>query len=111
MWRLAVVVQDDLTLGMVERCRDARPVIQRIMETVGDDEDMLFQALSLHEELQLALSKYAEMEALLPPPHHPGATPPAEPSAPSAGGASEAASPGKAGEEETEPALPADKDK
>ncbi|CAA7403239.1 unnamed protein product [Spirodela intermedia] len=103
-------IKDDLTLGMLERCRDAQPVIQRIMETVGDDEDMLFCALNLHEELLLVLSKYAEMEALLPPPHHPGTNPPAEPSIPSAGGANEAASPGKPGEE-AEQALSADKDK
>ena len=58
-----MAMQDDLTMSMAEQCKDAQPVIQRIMETAGDDEDILFRALNIHEDLQLTLAKYADMTA------------------------------------------------
>ncbi|MQL87446.1 hypothetical protein Taro_019982 [Colocasia esculenta] len=62
-------IRDDLTLGMLEKCKDSQQVIQRITETAGDDEETLFEALNLHEQLEQVFSKYAEMEAASPPPN------------------------------------------
>ncbi|RWR96029.1 TOM1-like protein 2 [Cinnamomum micranthum f. kanehirae] len=55
-------VKDDLTLSMLEKCKQSQPVIQRIIETTVDGENMLFEALNLHEELLKVLSKYEETE-------------------------------------------------
>ncbi|KAL6340219.1 hypothetical protein AAG906_040655 [Vitis piasezkii] len=43
-------IKDDLTVSMVEKCKQSQPVVQRI-------------ALYLHDELQQVISKYEEMEA------------------------------------------------
>uniref|UniRef100_A0A1D1Y281 TOM1-like protein 2 n=1 Tax=Anthurium amnicola TaxID=1678845 RepID=A0A1D1Y281_9ARAE len=61
-------IKDDLTLSMVEKCKDSEQVVQRIMETVGDDDEMLFEALNVHEDLQKVLSHYTEIESAVPPP-------------------------------------------
>lgn len=37
-------------------------MIQRIIESTGDDEAMLFEALNLHDELQQILAKYEELK-------------------------------------------------
>lgn len=51
-------VKDDLMLSMVEKCRESEPIIQRIIESIDDDETLLFEALGLHDELQSVLAKY-----------------------------------------------------
>ena len=56
-------LQDDLTVSMVEKCKQSQPVVQRIVESTINDEGMLFEALYLHDELQQVISKYEEMEA------------------------------------------------
>ena len=56
-------LQDDLTMSMVEKCKESQPVVQRIVESTVNDEGMLFEALYLHDELQKVISKYEEMEA------------------------------------------------
>ncbi|KAF8401881.1 hypothetical protein HHK36_012831 [Tetracentron sinense] len=60
-------IKDDLTLSMLEKCKQSQPVIQRVVESTIDDEGMLFEALSLHDELQQIISKYEEMEAAVDP--------------------------------------------
>lgn len=55
-------LQDDLTLTLVQQCRQSQLTIQRMVETGGDDEALLFEALSVNDELQKALSKYEEMK-------------------------------------------------
>lgn len=50
---------------MLEKCRESQPVIQRIIESTTDDEAMLFEALNLHDELQLVISRYEELEAVV----------------------------------------------
>ncbi|XP_043691810.1 TOM1-like protein 2 [Telopea speciosissima] len=57
-------LKDDLTLSMVEKCKESQPVLQRIIESTSDDDGMLFEALNLHEELQQVISKYEEMTAI-----------------------------------------------
>lgn len=61
-------------LSMVEKCRESEPIIQRVIESTIDDESLLFEALSLHDELQQVLSKYQELDLVDPPPPPPNAT-------------------------------------
>ncbi|KAH6811534.1 hypothetical protein C2S51_025296 [Perilla frutescens var. frutescens] len=58
-------MKDDLTISMLEKCKEYLPVVQRIIESTSDDEVMLFDALNLHEELQLAISRHSELVAAL----------------------------------------------
>lgn len=51
-------LEDDLTTTLVQQCQQCQYTIQRIVETAGDDESQLFEALSIHDELQKVLSKY-----------------------------------------------------
>lgn len=56
-------IKEDLTVSMLEKCKESQPVIQRIIESTTDDEAMLFEALNLHDELQLVVSRCEELEA------------------------------------------------
>ncbi|KAA8550748.1 hypothetical protein F0562_002432 [Nyssa sinensis] len=58
-------IKDDLTVSMLEKCKQSLPVVQRVVESTTDDEVMLFEALSLHDELQQVISRCEEMEAAL----------------------------------------------
>ncbi|KAK2648749.1 hypothetical protein Ddye_016238 [Dipteronia dyeriana] len=58
-------IKDELTVSMVEKCKESQPVIQRIIESTADDEGMLFEALNLNDELQQVISKYKELEITL----------------------------------------------
>ncbi|KAL2535789.1 ENTH/VHS/GAT family protein [Forsythia ovata] len=58
-------LKDDLTVSMLEKCRQSLPVLQGIVESTSDDDLMLFEALNLNDELQKAISKYEEMVASL----------------------------------------------
>jgi len=55
-------LQDDLTATLVQQCYQSQHTIQRIIETVGDNEAVLFEALSVNDEIQKVLSKYEEMK-------------------------------------------------
>lgn len=54
-------LQDDLTTTLVQQCRRSRSTVQRIIETSGDNEALLFEALNVNDEIQKVLSKYEEM--------------------------------------------------
>ncbi|GMH20885.1 hypothetical protein Nepgr_022727 [Nepenthes gracilis] len=54
--------KDDLTISMLEKCKDSQPLLQRIVESTTDDEGTLFEALNLHDELHRVISKFEEME-------------------------------------------------
>ncbi|KAF2286807.1 hypothetical protein GH714_030466 [Hevea brasiliensis] len=58
-----VWLQEDLTVSLLEKCKQSQIVIQRIIETTTDDEAMLFEALNLHDELQQVISQYEALEA------------------------------------------------
>lgn len=58
-------LQNELTDSMLENCKQSLPVIQGIIESTTDDESLLFEALSLHDELQQVISRYQQMEAAL----------------------------------------------
>lgn len=55
-------LQDDLTTTLVQQCRQSLNTVQRIIETAGDNEALLFEALNINDEVQKALSKYNEMK-------------------------------------------------
>ncbi|WCJ38315.1 ENTH/VHS/GAT family protein [Euphorbia peplus] len=56
-------IKEDLTVSLLEKCRQSQPVIQRIIESTTNDEAMLFEALNLNDELQQVVSRYEELEA------------------------------------------------
>ncbi|XP_057965622.1 TOM1-like protein 2 [Malania oleifera] len=56
------LMKDDLTVSMLEKCKQSLPVIQRIIESMGDDEGLLFEALNLHDELQQVISRCEELQ-------------------------------------------------
>ncbi|KAK6940659.1 VHS domain, partial [Dillenia turbinata] len=60
-------IKDDLTLSMLEKCKQSQPVLERIIQATNDDEGILFEALNLHDELQRVISKYEEVEAASEP--------------------------------------------
>ncbi|KAK1366349.1 Cytosolic sorting protein GGA2/TOM1 [Heracleum sosnowskyi] len=66
-------LQDDLTTTLVQQCHQSEHTVQRIIESSGDDEALLFEALSINDEIQKVLSKFGDMKAntIVPtvPPH------------------------------------------
>ncbi|KAF8079523.1 hypothetical protein N665_1021s0018 [Sinapis alba] len=54
-------LQDDLTTTLVQQCRQSQTTVQRIIETAGEDDALLFEALNVNDELLKTLSKYEEM--------------------------------------------------
>lgn len=54
-------MQDDLTTALVEQCRQCQFTVQRIVETAGDNEALLFEALNVNDEIQRVLSEYEEL--------------------------------------------------
>ncbi|PIN11025.1 hypothetical protein CDL12_16379 [Handroanthus impetiginosus] len=58
-------IKDDLALSMVDKCKQSLHAVQRIIESTSDDEVMLFDALNLHDELQLVISRHEELVAAL----------------------------------------------
>lgn len=63
LWNILVWLQEDLTVSLLEKCKQSQVVIQRIIESTSDDEAMLFEALNLHDELQQVISQYEVLEA------------------------------------------------
>jgi hypothetical protein len=55
-------LKDDLTTTLVHQCRQSQTTVQRIIETAGENEALLFEALNLNDEIQKALSKYEDMQ-------------------------------------------------
>ncbi|KAF9605657.1 hypothetical protein IFM89_018000 [Coptis chinensis] len=55
-------IEDDLTLSILDKCKESQPFIQRIIESTNNDEAMLFEALNLNDELRQVISKYGEVQ-------------------------------------------------
>ncbi|CAA7026450.1 unnamed protein product [Microthlaspi erraticum] len=53
--------EDDLTVSLMEKCKQSQPLIQMIIESTTDDEGVLFEALHLNDELQSVLSSYKKL--------------------------------------------------
>ncbi|KAL4355354.1 hypothetical protein GQ457_06G014330 [Hibiscus cannabinus] len=62
-------LQDELTTTLVRQCRQSQSSVVRIIETAGDNEALLFEALNVNDDLQKALSKYEEMKKPSAVPH------------------------------------------
>ncbi|PON81739.1 GAT domain containing protein [Trema orientale] len=48
---------DDVTLSLLDTCKESQHVIKGIIERTTDDEGMLSEALHLHDDLQQIISK------------------------------------------------------
>ncbi|KAF8380749.1 hypothetical protein HHK36_028239 [Tetracentron sinense] len=70
-------LKDDLTSTLVQQCRQAQYTIQRIIETDGENEALLFEALNLNDEIQKVLFKYEELKKpfVVPPEPEPAMIP------------------------------------
>ncbi|XP_058183023.1 TOM1-like protein 1 [Rhododendron vialii] len=55
-------LKDDLTIALVDQCHQSKYTVQRIIETSGDDEAVLFEALNINDEIQKVLSKYEDLK-------------------------------------------------
>ncbi|XP_027109845.1 TOM1-like protein 1 [Coffea eugenioides] len=55
-------LKDDLTVTLVQQCRESQYTVQRIIERAGDNEALLFEALNVNDEIQKVLSKYDDMK-------------------------------------------------
>ncbi|XP_077234935.1 target of Myb protein 1 [Tasmannia lanceolata] len=64
-------LKDDLTSTLVQQCHQSQFTVQRIIETSGDNEALLFEALNVNDEIQKVLSKYEELNKPLIVPHEP----------------------------------------
>lgn len=55
-------MQQDLTITLVQQCRESQSTVHRIIETVGNNESLLFEALQVNDEIHTVLSKYEELK-------------------------------------------------
>ncbi|KAL0918211.1 hypothetical protein M5K25_010205 [Dendrobium thyrsiflorum] len=55
-------LKDDLTITLVHQCQQSQYTIQRIIDSVGDNEIILCEALNVNDELQRVLSKYEDLK-------------------------------------------------
>ncbi|GFP82912.1 target of myb protein 1 [Phtheirospermum japonicum] len=58
-------VENEQDATLIGKCKQSLPVVQRIIESTSDDEVMLFDALNLHDELQLIISKHGDLVAAI----------------------------------------------
>lgn len=56
-------LKEDLTLSLLDKCKQSLFLIKEIVESTANDEETLFEALYLNDELQQLVSKYEELEA------------------------------------------------
>lgn len=56
-------LQEDVTVSLLDKCKQSLSIIKGIVESTTDDEGTLFEALYLNDELQQVVSKYEELEA------------------------------------------------
>nr|XP_043635727.1 TOM1-like protein 2 [Erigeron canadensis] len=60
-----IPINDELTVSMLEKCKEALPMVQRIAETTTDDDILLFEALNLHGELEKVISRCAVIKQIV----------------------------------------------
>ncbi|CAL5193758.1 unnamed protein product [Lathyrus oleraceus] len=56
-------LKEELTLSLLDKCKQSLYVIKEIVQSTTNDEETLFEALYLNDELQQLVSKYEELEA------------------------------------------------
>ncbi|CAG7867507.1 hypothetical protein BRARA_I05418 [Brassica rapa] len=54
--------EDELTVSLMEKCKQSQPLIQMIIESTTDDETVLFEALHVNDELQRVLAIYEKTD-------------------------------------------------
>jgi hypothetical protein len=55
-------LQQDLTITLLQQCRESQSTVHKIIETVGNNEALLFEALNVNDEIHKVLSKYEELK-------------------------------------------------
>ncbi|CAH9123350.1 unnamed protein product [Cuscuta epithymum] len=55
-------LEDELTTTLVQQCLQSQNTVQRIIETAGDNEALLFEALNVNDEIVRAILKYEDMK-------------------------------------------------
>ncbi|XP_071738162.1 TOM1-like protein 2 [Rutidosis leptorrhynchoides] len=60
-----IPINDELTVSILDKCKESLPVVQRIAETTTDDDVLLFEALNLHDELEQIISRCEEIKGIL----------------------------------------------
>ncbi|KAI8565255.1 hypothetical protein RHMOL_Rhmol03G0244700 [Rhododendron molle] len=55
-------LEDDLTTTLVRQCHRSQYTVQRIIETAGDNEALLFEALNVNDEIQKVISRYEDLK-------------------------------------------------
>ncbi|KAL3574015.1 hypothetical protein D5086_024628 [Populus alba] len=55
-------LQDGLATTLIQQCHQSQLTVQRIIETAGDNEALLFEGLNVNDEIQKVLSKYEELK-------------------------------------------------
>ncbi|KAK7336872.1 hypothetical protein VNO77_17422 [Canavalia gladiata] len=56
-------LKEDITLSLLDKCKQSLSIIKEIVESTTNDEVILFEALYLNDELQQVVSKYEDLEA------------------------------------------------
>lgn len=54
--------QDELASTLIQQCRQAQATVVRIIETAGENEALLFEALNVNDEIQKVVAKYEELQ-------------------------------------------------
>ncbi|XP_047319587.1 TOM1-like protein 1 [Impatiens glandulifera] len=54
--------EDEATLALVQQCHRSQFTVQRMIETAGENEALMFEALNVNDELQKILSKYEDLK-------------------------------------------------
>ncbi|CAM8985047.1 unnamed protein product [Rhodiola kirilowii] len=55
-------LKDELTVTLIQQCHQSQHTVLQIIETAGDNEALLFEALNVNDEIQKVLSKYEELK-------------------------------------------------
>ncbi|KAL1550621.1 3'(2'),5'-bisphosphate nucleotidase/inositol-1,4-bisphosphate 1-phosphatase [Salvia divinorum] len=65
------ILQDDASITLSRQCRESQYSVQMIIESAGDNEALLFEALNVNDEIQKVLSKYEDMKKPVVTPQKP----------------------------------------
>ncbi|XP_047323393.1 TOM1-like protein 1 [Impatiens glandulifera] len=55
-------LEDEATMALVQQCRRSQFTVQRMIETAGENEALMFEALNVNDELQKVLTKYEDLK-------------------------------------------------
>eukprot|EP00850_Spirogloea_muscicola_P017357 SM000148S01034 [mRNA] locus=s148:337038:338835:+ [translate_table: standard] len=56
-------LKDELTLTLVAQCRQSQRSVQSVVDRAGDNESLMFEALSVHDDLDRVLKQHADMSS------------------------------------------------